>query len=92
MLNPEIILYKEPRKFNTKASEEYVHVKFKYSDVGEEWDGWVPVEYRRTGVSIAEDDKETLENYLNGIYIQMHPFNYAEWLEKQERLWNTKKQ
>lgn len=49
-LNSNIVLVKEPRYVNTKASEEYVHVKFKYPDVTKEWDGWVPVEYRRTGV------------------------------------------
>lgn len=27
-LNKNILLYDEPRKLNTKASEEYVHVKF----------------------------------------------------------------
>jgi hypothetical protein len=42
-LNANIVLYKEPRVANTKASEEYVHVKFKYPDVSAEWDGWVPV-------------------------------------------------
>lgn len=43
-LNSNIVLYDEARYVNTKASEEYVHVKFKYPDVQSEWDGWVPVE------------------------------------------------
>lgn len=32
-LNANILLYDEPRKLNTKASEEYVHVRFSYPDV-----------------------------------------------------------
>ena len=67
-LNTNILLYEESRKLNTKASEEYVHVKFSYPDLHKEWDGWIPVEYRRTGVSIPVDDREALEDYLNNIY------------------------
>lgn len=88
-LNINIILYNESRKRNTKASEEYVHVKFSYPDAHEEWDGWVPVEYRRTGVSIPANDRKALEDHLNNIYAQMHPSLYDEWLKEQDRLWNA---
>lgn len=88
-LNENILLYQEPRKRNTKASEEYVHVKFRYPDVRKEWDGWVPVEYRRTGVSIPAEDGQALEDYLNHIYAQMHPSLYKTWAEEQDRLWNA---
>ena len=88
-LNSNITLYEEPRKLNTKASEEYVRIKFAYPDVTEEWNGWVPVEYRRTGVSISETDKEGLEKHLNEIYLQMHPSKYKDWVATQDRLWNT---
>ena len=88
-LNTNILLYAEPRKLNTKASEEYVHVKFSYPDFHKEWDGWVPVEYRRTGVSIPIDNQEALENYLNNIYAQMHPSLYTKWVAEQDRLWNA---
>lgn len=88
-LNKNIIFYNEERKVNTKASEEYVHVLFKYPDVDKIWDGWIPVEYRRTGVSIGVDDTEELKSYLNDIYIQMHPSHYKEWLKEQDRLWNA---
>lgn len=63
-LNSNIVLYDEARYVNTKASEEYVHVKFKYPDVQSEWDGWVPVEYRRTGVSIPVSAKKNWKNIL----------------------------
>lgn len=88
-LNTNILLYAEPRKLNTKASEEYVHVKFSYPDFHKEWDGWVPVEYRRTGVSIPIDNQEALENYLNNIYAQMHPSLYTKWVAEQDKLWNA---
>lgn len=88
-LNTNILLYREPRAVNTKASEEYVHVKFSYPDVQKEWDGWVPVEYRRTGVSIPSDDRAALENHLNNIYAQMHPSLYPRWVAEQDKRWNA---
>lgn len=48
VLNKNITIVEEGRKKHSKASEAYIHVKFDYS--GESWDGWAPVEYRRTGV------------------------------------------
>lgn len=88
-LNANILLYDEPRKLNTKASEEYVHVRFSYPDVHKRWDGWVPVEYRRTGVSIPVEDHQALEEHLNHIYAQMHPSLYPKWVAEQDRLWNA---
>lgn len=87
-LNRNITLFDE-RPVNTKASERYVHVKFKYPDVNKEWDGWVPVEYRRTGVNIPADDIEGLEKHLNSIYEQMHPSKYDEWKKTQDKLWEA---
>ena len=49
-LNQHITIVEIERKKHLKASEEYIHVKFNYQDKTE--DVWVPVEYRRTGVSI----------------------------------------
>lgn len=86
-LNPNIVLYHEKCTVNTKASEEYVHVKFIYSD--EVWDGWIPVEYRRTGVSISVDDTATLEEHLNSVYEQMEPSKYPAWKNAQEQLWDA---
>ncbi len=87
-LNPNIKLF-NGRFYNTKASEEYVHVKFTYPDIKSVWDGWIPVEYRRTGVSIPESDKEALANYLNSIYEQMHPLKYPAWKKEQDKYWAT---
>ncbi len=87
VLNPNIKIYSEERFANTKASEEYIHVVFDYPDVQESWDGWVPVEYRRTGVSISREDTDELYRYMNEIYIQMHPKNYDSWKAKQDQYW-----
>lgn len=87
-LNKNITLF-DGRAINTKASEEYVHVKFKYPDVNKELDIWVPVEYRRTGISISCQDIEGLEEHLNSVYEQMHPSKYSEWKKEQEKFWNN---
>ena len=55
------------------------------------WDGWVPVEYRRTGVSIGNDDVDGLTSYLNTVYEQMNPINFKAWLKKQELFWKEEK-
>lgn len=73
------------RMLNTKASESYVPVVFTYGN--KKWEGWVPVEYRRTGVEIAEDDKDGLIEHLNKVYEQMNPANYSAWLKKQDIIW-----
>lgn len=88
-LNPNIRIVEEERKRHTKASEEYVHVSFDYQI--KIWDGWVPVEYRRTGVSIKEEQPDKLITYLNKVYEQMKPDKYNDWLEKQEEFWNDEK-
>lgn len=73
-LNDNINIVDNERKKHSKASEEYVHVEFTYPD--STWNGWVPVEYRRTGVSIAKEDSGMLNAYLNKIYDQLNPRNY----------------
>lgn len=88
-LNPNIVLYEETRRVNTKASEEYVRVQFHYPEVNDVWNGWVPVEYRRTGVSIPVSGKNELEAYLNKVYLQMHPSVYPSWVAEQDRLWDA---
>lgn len=75
------------RKLNTKASEEYVHVEFTYENPKTVLDYWIPVEYRRTGVSIKHDDEEQLYSYLNNVYAQLNPANYDNWLKKQDEYW-----
>lgn len=86
-LNPNITIVETKRKKHLKASEEYLHVEFVYSD--SKWDGWIPVEYRRTGVSIKTE--EQLIAYLNKLYPQINPSQHTAWLEKQEQFWKEEK-
>lgn len=88
-LNKNIRIVENERKKHSKASEEYIHVQFDYAI--KTWDGWVPVEYRRTGVSIKPDETDRLLSYLNKVYDQMKPENYAAWLKKQELFWKEEK-
>ena len=74
------------RKTHSKASEEYIHVQFQYDD--NTWDGWVPVEYRRTGVSIQSQDE--LYEHLNSVYEQLRPKNLESWLSAQNLFWEEK--
>lgn len=87
VLNENITILDPERKRNTKASEEYVSVRFRYGT--RVWEGWVPVEYRRTGVSIPEGDNDALFEHLNRIYEQMQPSNYRKWVREQDALWNA---
>lgn len=90
-LNRNIIIMDDKRKKHSKASEEYIDVEFKYPSYKTNWRGWVPVEYRRTGVSIPAGDKTKLYEYLNWVYEQMSPANYKTWLNEQQIFWNTEK-
>ena len=71
-LNKNIVIVEPNKKVHTKASEEYYHVQFKYED--SVWDGWVPTEYRRTGVSVQ--NKEEFIERLNNVYEQLNPQNF----------------
>lgn len=73
---------------HTKASEQYVHVHFKYGN--KIWDGWIPVEYRRTGVSIQNENENELSEYLNSVYEQLQPQKFSAWLEDQKIFWADK--
>lgn len=88
-LNRNITIVEQERKKHSKASEEYIHVTFKYPEYT--WDGWVPVEYRRTGVSIKADETDKLITYLNSVYEQMNPCNFKSWMVEQEKFWAEEK-
>lgn len=87
VLNKNIAIISSERKKHSKASEEYIHVEFTYPS--EKWNGWVPVEYRRTGLLIKTESE--LFAHLNFVYEQMRPENYKLWLEKQEKFWSEEK-
>jgi len=88
-LNPNIRIIDNNRIKHSKAVEEYIHVHFNFPEQSKEWDGWVPVEYRRTGISIKTD--EELVAHLNKVYAQMNPKNLPIWLKEQRMFWADKK-
>ena len=51
MLNENIVVL--GKKSHNKASETYLDVKLMYEN--EIWTGWIPIEYRRTGLFLKED-------------------------------------
>ncbi len=83
-LNPNIrILEREIE--HKKASEVYVHVTFDYPVDKSSWDGYVPIEYRRTGVFV--DTEPGLIEHLNYVYSEMDPIKFDTWLNEQEAYW-----
>lgn len=87
-VNDYITITSDSPIINSKASEIYVSVVFEYESG--KWEGFVPIEYRRTGTSIDFENKEELFSYLEYIYNQMDPVNAAEWKTQQEAFWQTK--
>lgn len=87
-LNQGITLLQNSAIVNSKASETYVSVRFTY-DV-QTWEGYVPIEYRRTGTDISFDDKDTLYEYLNKVYEDMNPNKLDAWRKEQADFWKTK--
>ena len=51
------------KREHSKASESYLNVEFKYNN--KIWKGWVPIEYRRTGIFLKEE--EDIIIYLNKV-------------------------
>lgn len=70
---------------HSKASERYVDATFFYNDVTLELS--VPIEYRRTGTDIPDSG---IDGYLEEIYDEMDPNNWAGWHAEQVRFWQTK--
>jgi len=75
------------QRIHSKASEKYVDVTFNYDD-GAVWDGSVPIEYRRTGTNLTED--EAINNYIAQVYDYCHPSQYQQWKEDQQVFWEDK--
>lgn len=88
VLNSNIKILSNSPISNSKASETYVSVAFTYGN--KIWEGFIPIEYRRTGVFIDFDDKETLYSYLNSVYEEMNPINLENWNKAQREFWKTK--
>lgn len=89
-LNPNItVLNNYHRYFHSKASEEYIDVVFQYPDLKKSFEYRIPVEYRRTGVSLKSESD--INRYLNCIYEQLNPCNHSDWIKEQGDFWAKRK-
>lgn len=60
---------------------------FTYED-GEQWNGSIPIEYRRTGTDLEEEQE--IEEYLRQAYDHCDHKNREQWLAEQAAFWATK--
>lgn len=74
---------------HSKASEKYVDVTFSY-DNGLYFNTSVPIQYRRTGIDIPEDDLNQIRDYLKKVYKEVNPDNWENWKKEQIDFWKAK--
>ena len=74
---------------HSKASEKYIDVIFNYSLDSRliSLSLSVPIEYRRTGVSIKDNQ---IDNYLKKVYHEINPSDWNKWKEEQKYFWDKK--
>jgi len=86
MKNSNIEILK--RRQHTKASEEYVSVRFRYGMEIIEWD--VPIEYRRTGTHFADSSETEIRDYIEEVYENCNPARWAVFRKEQQDFWKDK--
>jgi hypothetical protein len=74
-------------RVHNKASEKYVDAIFVYK-TNLHYECSVPIEYRRTGTEIADED---IDVYLEEVYKKINPLNWDQWRNEQEYFWETDK-
>jgi hypothetical protein len=73
-------------RHHSKASEKYIDVIFTYPKIGN-FETSVPIEYRRTGTEIKDED---LDTYLQSVYKDVNPVNWKQWKLEQVKFWSDK--
>ncbi len=73
-------------RVHAKASEKYIDVIFIY-DNNQNWEGSVPIHYRRTGVEA--NTEEEVAFIIEQAYAFMNPVHENEWLAEQDKFWNS---
>lgn len=81
MLHSQII--KGNLRTHSKASERYVDAVFRYGKF--QWETSVPIEYRRNGVDLQDDD--AIDEYLNKVYSECDPKFWEQWRSEQKSYW-----
>ncbi len=77
---------KQGMRTHSKASERYVDVVYQF-DNGLELETSIPLEYRRTGTDIQDDE---VDAYITKIYEEMTPSKWARWRTEQAEFWLSK--
>jgi len=73
---------------NTKASEEYANVNFEWNNK-EIWEGFIPYQYRRTGLDIRSE--KDLAEYLISIKHYFTKEESDKWIKEQRLFWKSEK-
>jgi hypothetical protein len=81
---PKIVI--KGKRVHSKASERYADVVFDYPSQ-EVRELSVPLEYRRTGTEINDEDAE---EYLEKVYADMSPDRRPAWVADQKAFWRAK--
>lgn len=75
---------------HSKASEKYVDVVFHYPN-GICVKTSVPIQYRRTGLDIPENDSNKMHEYLENVYKEINPAKWKNWKKEQGAFWKGTK-
>lgn len=70
-----------------KATETYADVTFLYPN-NQRWDGYIPLEYRRTAVAIAPGDIRAVFSLLEFAYVRLEPSAFRKWALDQKSFWD----
>lgn len=71
---------------HAKASERYIDVIFNFKD-GIILETSVPIEYRRTGTDIPDED---IDEYLENVRLEIAFSNWSSWRKEQASFWDEK--
>jgi hypothetical protein len=76
------------KRGHSKASERYVDVIFHYNAF--KWELAIPIEYRRTGLHIEDDDEKEIKKYVESVYEEIHPSKWEKWKQHQKEFWKDR--
>jgi len=72
---------------NTKASEIYVDVLFKYGKIKKNW--FVPIKNRRDGTNLEDASNDEIKKYINKVKNACHPNKWDKWRSNQDDFWKN---
>lgn len=87
--NDNITINSQELKKHSKASEKYVDITFYFPKTQEKWSGWIPVEYRRTGISLRTNEEISI--YIDSVYELMASTTKETWLDNENKFWDDEK-